>query len=92
MKIGSKEFTPIVNNRVIWNIEEAFGDKPIAKIMVQVDTFTMKQLGLLIYQTIKHEIEFEEFADSIEITQYEEAAVEVGTALQKAFETGSKKK
>ncbi len=92
MKIGTKEFTPIVNNRVIWEIEEAFGDTPIAKITTQIETFTMKKMGLFIYQTIKNELSFEEFADTIEISQYEEAAIEVGEALSKAFDTGSKKK
>jgi len=92
MKIGEKEYKANINNRVIWDIEEAFDNKPISKIMSEVEGFTMKQTGTLIWHTIKDEVSFEEFADSIKPTQYMDAAVEVGAELGRAFDTGSKKK
>lgn len=92
MKIGNLELTPKITNRVIWDIEDAFDSRPISLIMSEVEGFTLKQMGILIWQSVKGEISFDDFADNIQIGQYAPAATEVGEALAKAFDIGVKKK
>jgi len=91
MKIGDKEFTPVYNNRSIYDMEDAF-DKSFSKIMIDIDeqNLTQKQLGLFIWHGIKTEIEWEDFVDSIEPYQYEKAAGECGGALMNAFKVKKK--
>jgi len=92
MKIGNREFKAKINNRVIFDIEEVFGNKNIGIILAEIQTLTTKDMAMLIHQTIKEEISFDEFADEIQLNQYTEAATEVGLAISKAFGLDSKKK
>ena len=85
MKIGEKEFTPKYTNRRIYELEEAFDNKPYSQFIVEAANFSMKQLGILIWHGIKDEMTFEEFTDMIEPYQYEVASVECGKALLSAF-------
>lgn len=92
MKIGEKEYTPFYNNRSIYELEEAFGDRQITQVMGEIESFTTKQLGLVIWHGIKSELTWDEFVDTIELGQYGEAGKECGEALVSAFTTGIKKK
>lgn len=91
VKIGKQECNVIITNRVIWSIEEVF-DKEISKVMDSVGTMKTKELALLIYEAIKDDITFDEFADSIEITQYIKAATVVLSEIRRAFGLDEKKK
>lgn len=90
MKIGDKEFKPFYNNRSIYEIEEAFNDTPISKIMLDVESFTTKKLGKIIWHGIKADMTWDEFVDSIELSQYEPAGKECGEALGNAFKVKKK--
>ena len=92
MKIGEKEYSPVYTNRTIYEIEEAFDNTPISKIMLDVENFTTQQLGKIIWHGIKRELTWDEFIDTIEVSQYTQAGVDCGNALAKAFDIGTKKK
>ncbi len=85
MKIGAKEFTPIYTNRTIYEIEEAFDNKPYHKIMTELADATTKQLGVIIWHGIKDKMDWDEFVNTIELNQYESASIECGEVMAKAF-------
>jgi len=93
IKVGTQELEAKINNRVIYNIEEDFGE-PIFKIMAKAESLelTMQQTGKIIWHTVKDEITWDSFIDEMQLNQYEPANIVVGQELAKAFDTGSKKK
>jgi|TARA_Y100000310_G_scaffold169451_1_gene169492 hypothetical protein len=98
MKIGEKEFTIKITNRVIKDIEEAFGtgelhgERSISSILGDVANFSTVQMGLIIWHSIKDEITYDEFLDTILLSQYIEPVKEVLTEINKAFGLDIKKK
>lgn len=94
MLIGKKEYTPYYNNRKIWELEDAFDGMPIETLLNKASNMELntKQVGLIIWHGIKDEITLDEFIDSIELGQYQEAGKECGEMIVKAFQTGIKKK
>ena len=91
MKIGDKEFTPKITNRVIWDIEEHF-NKEIGQLIASAVEFKTKDMAELIYFTIRDEISWEDFEKEIQLNQYVKCAEEVGVAIVNAFKVDSKKK
>ena len=91
LTIGKKNIDIFITNRIIWDIEEVF-DKEISKVMGSISEMKTKDLALLIYQTVKEELTFEEFSDQIELKQYIPAATEVITKINQAFGVDEKKK
>lgn len=95
IKVGEKDYPVLITNRVIYDIEEAFNNVPIYRIMDDAETLklTLKQIGLVLFNTIKHnDITWEDFIDNMKLNQYEAANKEVYPAIMKSFDTGSKKK
>jgi hypothetical protein len=92
--IGEKKYNVTVNNRALYNIEESFGDKSIMSIMDDLGNgkITLKQIGLIVWNTIKDQIEYEDFVDSILPSQYEAANKVILPLIMGSFNTGSKKK
>ena len=96
MKIGEKEFTAVITNRVIKDIEEEFGtgerhgEMSIFKILSDVEGFSQTKMGLLIWHSIKSNISYDDFIDTIQPYQYVEAATEVGKAINACYEVKKK--
>ena len=91
LKIGKKNIDIFITNKIIWDIEEVF-DKEISKVMGGISEMKTKDLALLIFQTVKDELTFDEFSEQIELNQYIPAATEVILKINKAFGVDEKKK
>jgi len=91
LTIGKKKIDIFITNKVIWDIEEVF-DKEISKVITGISQMKTKDLALLIYQTVKDELTFEEFSEEIELNQYVPCATEVILKINKAFGVDEKKK
>ena len=91
LTIGKKKIDIFITNKVIWNIEEVF-DKEISKVIIGISQMKTKDLALLIYQTVKDELTFEEFSEEIELDQYVPCVTEVILKINKAFGVDEKKK
>ena len=93
MKIGEKEFTIKITNRVIISIEEAF-DKSISDLMQSLATSTTSDMNLFLWTTIKGntDISYEEFIDKVDLKQLIPAVTEVISEITKAFGLDVKKK
>lgn len=98
MKIGEKEFTAKIDNRIIRDIETAFGtgalhgEKSISLILGEAADFSTIQMGVLIWHTVKHEMNFDEFNNLILLNQYIDCITEIIPAINKAFGLDIKKK
>jgi hypothetical protein len=91
VKIGDKEYTLNYSNRVIYDIEDHFGES-ISKFLVRGDDHTKKELGHLIHFGVKDDMTFEEFTDNMKLSQYVQAQLDVVSALSSAFGIDSSKK
>lgn len=89
MKIGEKEYTPVYNNRRLYELEEAF-DMPYGKIMAKGADLKIRELAIIIWHSIKEEMTFEEFTDTIRPSQYAAAETECVKALLELFEVKKK--
>ena len=91
IKIGEKEYDLKYNNRVIYDIEDHFGES-ITKFLVRGDEHTKKELGHLIHFGVRDYMTFEEFTDNMDLSQYDEAQINVVAALSSAFGIKATKK
>ena len=98
MKIGEKEYTAKITNRVINDIEKSFGngelhgERSMSSILNDVVNFSTIQMGLIIWNSIKSEMTYDEFIDNILPNEYIGAIKEVLTEINKAFGFDTKKK
>jgi len=91
IKIGEKEYTLKYNNRVIYDIEDHFGES-ITKFLVRGDEHTKKELGHLVHFGVRDDMTFEEFTDNMKLSQYAQAQLDVVAALSSAFGLDDSKK
>ena len=98
MKIGGKEFTVKITNRVLNDIEKSFGngelhgERSMSSILNDVASFSTIQMGVIIWHSIKSEITYDEFLDEILPSQYIGAIKEVLNEINNAFGLDLKKK
>lgn len=90
VKIGKEEYTLKYSNKVIWDIEEHFGE-PIFNTLLRGDKLTRKELGYLIHFGVRDELSFDDFADNMELNQYAAAEIQIVEALKVAFGLDKKK-
>ena len=91
IKIGEKEYEVKINNRIIRDIESAFGGKSIEALMSNT-SMSATDLCDFIYPTVKEHLTEDDFLDEIHPSQYIGAGKVVGTELVRAFTTTGKKK
>lgn len=92
MKIGEKDYTPVYNNRTIWDLEDAFEGVSIDNILKQAanEELNTRQVGTIIYYGIRDHITLDEFIDQMKLSQYKEAGTECGLAIVAAWDIGKK--
>ena len=93
MKIGEKEFTLKITNRVIINIEQAF-NKSIGELVQSLATATTHDMCLFLWTSIKDrsDVTLDDFIDMAEPQQLIPAVTEVIQEITKAFGLDTKKK
>ena len=90
VQLGEKEYNLKYTNKVIWEVEEHFGE-PIFKTLLRGDKLTRKELAHLIHFGVKDELTFDVFGEAIRLDQYGAAEIQVVEALKVAFGLDKKK-
>ena len=91
--IGGKPYELNYTNQDLYDIEESFGDKSIAKILEGADELPMKKIGLIIWHGMRGGIDdFETFINTIHPGEFEKASIGAAKAINAAFTQGLKKK